>query len=184
MLNMPIQRILQEIEKLQEAGAGVVRIDELLTTPRGLEPENDAVIQPTSENLPCEALAVSFEQVDFAYAALPGQDTAPEYVLHDLSFELAPGRVMGLLGRTGSGKTTISRLLARLYDPVVGCVALGGVDLRTLSPTLIRRHVGVVTQNVQIFHATVRENLTFFDAAIPDEQIIALLQGTRPVELV
>lgn len=176
MLNMPIQRILQEMEKLQEAGAGVARIDELLTTPRLLEPDATLANPLSLTALPPGALSVRFDDVGFAYAAPAGQEGHNEFVLRELSFDLAPGRVLGLLGRTGSGKTTVSRLLARLYDPVAGCVALGGIDLRTLAPATIRQRVGLVTQNVQIFHASVRDNLTFFDATIPDEQIISLFK--------
>jgi ATP-binding cassette, subfamily B, bacterial len=83
--------------------------------------------------------------------------------------------VLGLLGRTGSGKTTISRLLCRLYDVSAGAVRLDGVDLRELPLTTLRHRVGVVTQDVQLFQATVRENLTFFDPRIPDERIHAVI---------
>jgi ATP-binding cassette subfamily B protein len=107
---------------------------------------------------------------------LAGDDTpAREIVLHNISFELPPGRIIGLLGRTGSGKTTLTRLLFRLYDPDEGSIMIGNggelTDLRRLQVQELRRAVGMVTQNVQLFHATVRENLTFFNPAIPDESI-------------
>jgi ATP-binding cassette subfamily B protein len=103
-----------------------------------------------------------------------------ELVLHDLSFQLRPGAILGLLGRTGSGKTTLTRLIFRLYDPDQGGVYLGH-DLAALSdvrhiPLLHLRHrVGMVTQNIQLFNATVRDNLTFFDRDIPDERILQVL---------
>jgi len=115
------------------------------------------------------ALGVRFEHVTFAYR--PGE----EPVLHDVDFALLPGQVLGLLGRTGSGKTTISRLLCRLYDVSEGAVRLDGVDLRELPLATLRHRVGVVTQDVQLFQATVRENLTFFDPRIPDERIHAVI---------
>lgn len=99
-----------------------------------------------------------------------------EMVLLDIDFTLKPGRVLGLLGRTGSGKTTLTRLLFRLYDPDEGCIRLGGVDLRHLHVQELRRSVGMVTQNIQLFHATVRENLTFFDDSIPDERVIEAIR--------
>lgn len=92
-------------------------------------------------------------------------------MLRDVHFELAPGRVLGLLGRTGSGKSTIARLLFRLYDPTQGAVRLDGVDLRALKLAQLRASVGMVTQEVQLFHATLRDNLTFFDRAIDDARI-------------
>ena len=103
-----------------------------------------------------------------------------EIVLQDISFRLEPGRVVGLLGRTGSGKTTLTRLLFRLYDPDEGSICLGnstdGIDIRQLPVQELRRRVGMVTQNIQLFHATVRENLTFFDSRVPDERILEALR--------
>jgi ABC-type multidrug transport system fused ATPase/permease subunit len=95
--------------------------------------------------------------------------------LKDISFRLAPGTVLGLLGRTGSGKTTIGRLLFRLYDVTSGSVRLGGVDVREARLSEVRRRVGMVTQEVQLFSASVRDNLTFFDTSISDERIWAAL---------
>jgi ATP-binding cassette subfamily B protein len=100
--------------------------------------------------------------------------------LDDVSFRLAPGAVLGLLGRTGSGKTTVGRLLFRLYDPSAGAVRLGDVDLRRARLEDVRRRVGVVTQEVQLFRASVRDNLTFFDPTVPDER---LLDALRLLEL-
>jgi ABC-type multidrug transport system fused ATPase/permease subunit len=104
---------------------------------------------------------------------------AKERVLHGLSFSLASGTVLGLLGRTGSGKTTLCRLLFRLYDPDEGSICLGNthakggtaLDLRTLSLAELRCRVGMVTQDIQLFHASVRDNLTLFETSLPDERI-------------
>jgi len=91
--------------------------------------------------------------------------------LDNLSFTLQPGRVLGLLGRTGSGKTTVGRLLFRLYDPQEGTVSLHGVDLRHANLKALRSRVGVVTQDVQLFEACLRDNITFFDATVPDARL-------------
>lgn len=88
---------------------------------------------------------------------------------------MEPGRVLGLLGRTGSGKTTLTRLLLRLYDPQAGTIRLGGEDLRRVGLRDLRRHVGMVTQEVQLFQATLRENLTLFNPHIPDGKILDVL---------
>ncbi len=157
LINRPIQRITQQLEDLQRAGAGIARIRELLAI-------QASVIEEGHEALPSGPLSVEFDGLSFSY-------DSDEPVLTDLSFTLEPGKVLGLLGRTGSGKTTMSRLLFRLYDPQRGAVRLGGVDIRQLPLAELRRGVGMVTQNVQLFHASLRDNLTFFDRSVADEDL-------------
>jgi ABC-type multidrug transport system fused ATPase/permease subunit len=86
-------------------------------------------------------LRLEFDAVDFAY------DDEP--VLTGVTLDLAPGETLCLVGRTGSGKTTIARLVARLYGPAAGSVRVGGPDLSEADPMAIRRRIGVVTQDVQ-----------------------------------
>jgi ATP-binding cassette subfamily B protein len=176
MLERPINQISHQLEDLQKATAGIARILELLSVQsRILEEYPDA-------SLPSGSLAIEFQDVSFGYK--DNEAVAQEMVLQDLSFRLEPGRVLGLLGRTGSGKTTLSRLLFRLYDPDTGAVHLGDqalpgaslTDIRRVPLTDVRQRVGMVTQNIQLFHATVRDNLTFFDDRIPDERILQVLQ--------
>jgi ATP-binding cassette, subfamily B, bacterial len=97
-------------------------------------------------------------------------------VLKQVDFDLPPGRVLGLLGRTGSGKTTIARLIFRLYDPTRGAICLGGLPIPCARLKELRQQVALVTQDVQLFQATVRDNITFFDRSVPDGQIIAVIE--------
>ena len=83
--------------------------------------------------------------------------------------------MLGVLGRTGSGKTTLARLLLRLYDTQAGAIRVGDVPVQEAVLHDLRQHIGMVTQDVQLFHATVRDNLTFFNSSIPDERIRAVL---------
>jgi ATP-binding cassette subfamily B protein len=85
--------------------------------------------------------------------------------------------VLGLLGRTGAGKTTIGRLLFRLYDPDAGAVRIGGLDARSLARDDLRRRVGLVTQDVHLFRASLRDNVTLFDPTVPGERVQAALAG-------
>ncbi len=158
MLFKPMREITMQIQELQKAGAGIGRVNELFAIKTKI-PEGEG--QP----LPDGALPVDFDHVTFAYYE-------NEPVLRDFSFCLEPGSVLGLLGRTGSGKTTVTRLLFRLYDPTDGVIRLGGTDITKANLYDLRRHVGIVTQDVQLFRATVRDNLTFFDRSIPDERIL------------
>jgi ABC-type multidrug transport system fused ATPase/permease subunit len=98
-----------------------------------------------------------------------------DIVLDAISFAIQPGRTLGILGRTGSGKTTLTRLLFRLYDPSAGTIRLGGVDIGTTRRADLRARVGMVTQEVQLFQASVRDNLTFFDETIADDRILQAL---------
>ncbi len=88
---------------------------------------------------------------------------------------LRPGETIGLLGRTGSGKTTITRLLCRLCDPQEGTIRLGGIDVRDIRTASLRSRVGVVTQDIQLFRASLRDNLTLFDTRIADAEMIRVL---------
>ena len=176
MLSEPLERIRSQVEDLQQASAGLGRVAELLALqPRVIQPEQPLV-------LPSGALDVAFTDVSFAYddqLRPPLDDLADASstptVLQRVSFNLAAGTTLGLLGRTGSGKTTLTRLLFRLYDPTGGRISLGGQDLRQLSLDNLRTRVGMVTQDVQIFQASVRENLALFNRRIPDGAIMRAL---------
>lgn len=153
-----IEQITHQLQELQKAAAGLSRIEEL----RAIKPVMvDGVGMPIVEHGP---LSLEFENVAFSYGA-------KGVVLEDISFTLAPGTVLGLLGRTGSGKTSITRLIFRLYDPSGGTIRVGGTDIREARLVDLRRRVAMVTQEVQLFHASVRDNLTFFDRSIPDARI-------------
>ncbi len=158
ILVRPMRELTMQVQELQKAGAGIGRVNELLSIQTKIE---DGAGVP----VPSGPLNVEFDNVIFSY-------NDEEVVLQNVDFRLAPGKVLGLLGRTGSGKTTISRLLFRLYDPVYGSIRLGGTDLRDASLHQLRQRIGIVTQDVQLFRASVRDNLTFFDDSIPDERIL------------
>ncbi len=162
MLIWPMQRITQQLQNLQQAAAGILRI-------QGLLEQHPTILDGDGPDLPLGPLAVEFQDVSFAY----DQD---EPVLQDLNFRLEPGRVLGLLGRTGSGKTTITRLLFRLYEPREGEIRLDERDLHHTRLSDLRRRVGMVTQNVQLFQASVRDNLTFFDPTVPDDQLLQVIE--------
>ena len=162
MLRTPLNTIRGEIEDLQRVKVSIERVKELTDTQPTIQ---DGI----GESLSSGALSVACQNVSFAYhAGVP--------VLHDVSFNLQQGRVLGLLGRTGSGKTTLSRLLCRFYDLSSGELSLSGVDIRLARLSDLRQRVGLVTQEVQLFQGSLRDNLTLFEEAIDDEKILTALR--------
>jgi ATP-binding cassette subfamily B protein len=162
MLRQPTEQIRNEVQDLQQADASMERVEALLGTV-------PLIVDGPGIALPSGPLAVELDGVSFGYV----EDTP---VLHDVSVYLEPGRVLGVVGRTGSGKTTLMRLLLRFYDPQAGIVSLGGVDLREACLAEARTRIGLVTQEVHLFQASVRDNLTLFDDSVPDERIGAVLE--------
>lgn len=161
LLEEPIWSLVRQVDSFQTIGACVQRLTEF----RNLQPE---VRDGSRMEIAGHSLTLTFDQVSFSY-----NDTDP--VLNDISFFLTPGTKLGLLGRTGSGKTTLARLVFRLFDPTVGRILLNQTDLRDLKLEVLRRNIAIVTQNVQLFRASVRDNLTFFDRSIPDERILEVI---------
>ncbi len=167
MLRRPLEQITRQMQDLQRASASIGRVGDLLTL--------ETATKDGAGRLPAGALAVDVDRVSFGYVE-------DDLVLEDISLRLDRGRVLGLLGRTGSGKTTIGRLFVRFYDPTAGAIRLGGTDIRDVPLADLRRRVGLVTQDVQLFHAPVRDNLTFFDPGISDGQIMEVLRALGLVE--
>ena len=162
MLRQPTEQIRDELQDLQQADASMARVEALLSTV-------SRVVDGSGVALPPGPLAVELDNVSFGYA----EDNP---VLRNVSLALKPGRVLGVVGRTGSGKTTLTRLLLRFYDPLAGVVRLGGGDLREVRLAELRSRIGLVTQEVQLFQASLRDNLTLFDESVPNERINAVLE--------
>ncbi|MFO7683519.1 MAG: ABC transporter ATP-binding protein [Chloroflexota bacterium] len=173
------------------ATASTGSVTELVEVPEPVEVTEPADVAV----LPRQAPSVQFANVSFAYkdqfslsptlsqgerepvsspfGGGPGWGEGSNLVLDDVSFTLEAGKVLGVLGRTGSGKTTLTRLLFRLYDVDAGQIFLDGVDVRYAGLRDLRQHVGMVTQEVQLFEATVRDNLTLFRRYDPERPPIS-----------
>ncbi|WP_172844402.1 ABC transporter ATP-binding protein [Tumebacillus algifaecis] len=161
LLRGPLDQITEELQDFQKAAASVKRVEALLAVQSNEQDTGDA-------ELGTGALGVAFSEVEFGYGA--------ESALAGVSFAVRPGRVLGVLGRTGSGKTTLTRLLLRLYEPRAGAVQVGSVDVRDVPLAELRQKIGVVTQEVRLFRGSVRENVTLFDAMVSDSRIVEVLE--------
>ena len=165
MVVWPIRTIAQEIDQLQQASAGILRVVDLMS-------KKSRLVDGTQE-LSAVVPAVTVDHVTFAY---PDGESVEAPVLTDVSFHIPAGAVVGLLGRTGSGKSTLIRLLFRLYDVTGGSIKIGDHALPEYQLASLRSRVGLVTQDVQLFYATVRDNLTFFNRDISDDKLLDALR--------
>jgi ATP-binding cassette subfamily B protein len=159
----PLRMIGMTIAFAQRAAAAIQRVDEILgTAPVVADPEHPKVLPTLTP--PARGGAVRFAQVTFGYD--PGQP-----VLRDLDLELRPGESVAIVGGTGSGKSTVARLLIRFYDVDRGSVSIDGVDVRDLRVHDVRRAVGVVFEDTLLFNDTVSANIAFADPDAPPDAI-------------
>ena len=163
ILLRPIFVITRQMQDLQRAGASIDRINKLF----GMETKIQDIGE---EKLSGGPLAIEFDNLSFAY-------NENDYVLNNISFKLEPGQTLGIVGHTGSGKTTLSRLIFRLYDAKQndGDIRLNDTNIADISLPDLRDKVSYVTQNVELFQASIRENVTLFDNRIPDIRIESIL---------
>ncbi len=148
MLTFPMRQLGRILADLVKADVSLQRLDEILTAPQEEEPGR-ALTPPIRGG-------VAFKDVSFAYP--DGGE-----ILHHLDFEVAPGQTIGILGNTGSGKSTLVHLLQRLYAPTGGQVCIDGVDVRDIRGDYLRRHVGIVLQEPFLFSRTIGENIALGD---------------------
>jgi subfamily B ATP-binding cassette protein HlyB/CyaB len=165
----PLLRIVNLWQEFQQVGISVQRLGDVLNS----RPEPS--YNPSRITLPHVAGQIVFEEVTFRY-----RPDGPE-VLRKVSFAIEPGQVIGIVGRSGSGKSTIAKLIQRLYVPERGRVLVDGVDLAQVDPSWLRRQVGVVLQENVLFNRSVRDNIALTNPSISMDRVIeaATLAGAQ-----
>ena len=142
-MNWPVRGLGRVITNMSKVGVSIDRLLYIIEAEEEKAPENAKTADMHGD--------ICFDHVSFAYEEKP--------VLRDVSFTIPGGSTLGILGETGSGKSTIALLMARLYDPQEGSISIGGVDLREMDQTTLRRNVGVVLQEPFLFSRTLKENI-------------------------
>lgn len=162
LLVQPIQTLVETLNHAQSAGAGVRRILSILDTPIEIDDPKDPVFLPEGN------LDIVFENVTFYY-----KEEAPLFV--GLSLEIDPGTRVAVVGETGSGKSTFSKLLTRIHDPISGEVMLGGVRLSRIDTADLRRRLGYVPQEGFLFDATIADNIRYGKPDATDDEVQAAI---------
>ena len=154
----PIQDLSEKYNILQSAMAASERVFKLLDTKPSIISPSDPVIFPEGP------LSIEFDHVWFAY-------NDENWVLRDVTFRIAPGETVAIVGHTGAGKTTLTNILLRFYDVQRGAIRIGGVDVRHLDVRTLRRQFGVVLQDPYLFTGTISSNIRLGTERISDEEI-------------
>lgn len=157
LIARPLEEVVHELETVQKANGAMSRVARLMAL-------RSTVLDEGTTSPPPGAMAITAARVSFDY----GDDRA---VLHDVDVTIAAGRSVGVIGRTGSGKTTFSRLVLRLVEPTAGQVRVGGVAIQDVPLAELRRRVALVPQEVELFAGTIRDNVTLFDDGPGDADV-------------
>src|SRR5260221_794616 len=159
-VSRPILRLAQLWPDLQQTGISVARLGDILNS------RTASAVAASRAQLPQIRGSIEFDQVRFRYR-IDGAE-----VLRGVSFHINPGEVLGIVGRSGSGKSTVAKLVQRLYVPERGRVLIDGVDLALADPAWLRRQIGVVLQENRLFARSIRENIALADPGAPMQVVI------------
>ena len=157
-VSSPIVRLAQLWQDFQQVGISVARLGDVLNS--------KTEIKSSQGSMPAISGRIQFDRVAFRY-----RPDAPQ-VLSNVSLDIQAGEVIGIVGRSGSGKSSLTRLVQRLYTPEAGRIMIDGLDLSLANPAWLRRQLGVVLQENFLFNRSIRENIALVDPAMPLDQVI------------
>ncbi len=156
----PLGSIAAMLTRLQQSRVALKSLDAIMKAPVERSADKSYLHRPSLSG------QIEFQQVSFKY---PGQEN---HALESVSFKVRPGERIGVLGRIGSGKSTIARLMISLYEPAGGAVLMDGTDIRQIDPADLRRNVGYVSQDNYLFFGTVRDNIAFSAPHLDDQAVM------------
>lgn len=163
----PAQRIAQTLQQIYQVKISIKRVKEIFNT------KEEISINSTNKSLPALKGEVIFENVSFKYF----EESA--LVLNNINLQIKQGEIIGIVGKSGSGKTTFTRLLQRLYSPSNGKIKIDGLDISTINPNWLRRQIGVVMQDNLLLNKSIKDNILLANplASMEDMQKVCELSG-------
>lgn len=170
-ISNPIKRVTRTIGNIQKALAAAERVFNVLDL------EEEVKDLPGAQILPQVQGNISFDHVSFAY-------NTGEEVLHDVSFDVKPGQVIGLVGPSGAGKSTIASLLPRFYDATAGVITVDGTDIKTVTLDSLREQVGIVPQETLLFNGSVYDNIKYGRLDATETEIIDAAKAANAHEFI
>ncbi len=162
----PITGLARILEDIQQSYAGAERVMLVLDTP------NEIINAPNAKELSNVRGSITFDSVDFSYEE-------KVQVLKGISFSCEPGQMIALVGPTGVGKTTMTQLISRFYDPTKGSVRIDGTDIKGVTLQSLRSNIAPVLQDTFLFNGTIAENIGYADPSVTREDIIAAAKAAR-----
>ena len=175
IINTSIQALNDMVNSFTRAAGAAERVLSLYDLKPDIDPDGG-----TDVNVACRNWDLQFQDVEFHYQMRPNQK-----VLQGMSFQVSEGQVAALVGRSGGGKSTIVHLILRFYDPRAGCIKLGGVDLRHLHIASMHRHIGVVSQETQLFNSTIGDNISYgIERDVSNAEIVAAAKAAQAYDFI
>ena len=168
----PIAQVATLLVTYDQTKTALEGLDQIVSKDQERDPKKPFVKRPSFNG------AIRFQGVSFAY---PGEEHP---VLHNVSFSIKPGEKVGLIGRIGSGKSTIHKLILGLYKPTEGSILLDGIDIQQIDPADLRRHIGYMPQDVVLFSGTVKTNIMYGSPHVEDESVLRAAEVSGVKEFV
>ena len=156
----PMGQIAGLITNFQQTRTAYSALNDLMNNPVERPEDMQFVRRPAFEG------AIEFQHVGFSYPE------AQRASLSDVNLVIKPGEHVGIIGRIGSGKTSITKLIVGLYDPTEGSISIDGIDINQIDPADLRHHIGFLSQDIELMRGTIRDNLAFKDLHISDDRLL------------
>jgi ATP-binding cassette subfamily B protein len=167
----PVRQLLNLTEAFQDSATSAERIFNVMDMPSDV-PDHDQCV-----DLGDVQGAIRIDNVSFGYEN-------GEMVLKNIDLDIRPGEMIGLVGQTGSGKSTLVSLICRFYDPVKGAITLDGTDLRDIRTRSLRNHIGMVLQDSFLFAGTIKENIAYGRPSASEEEVIQSARAANAHEFI